>query len=105
MSGGLVHFILQLDALSVNLVIGIKKKRMYKVSLIKIINITIGLWFGTANIIMFLALRSGSYIYEPNPLIATIELIIASITAAWFAWQIPYMIIKAMRGNKEDAKE
>jgi len=68
-------------------------------SLITIINIVIGIWWGVASILMFYVFMGGKSIYEPNFTIATVEFAVAILGTIWFLWQIPYWIIK-MRGRK-----
>jgi len=67
-------------------------------SKITIINITIGLWWGISYILMFAFFRAGHSISEPSVILATIEIVVASIFTGWFVWQLPYRLIKA---NKE----
>ena len=51
-----------------------------------IITGALGVGFSLVNVKMFVIFLNGKYIYEPNKIIATTELIVASALLLWFVY-------------------
>jgi len=68
-------------------------------SIVIMVDIIIGLWWGSIYVYIFNVNRAGSLTSEPNLTIANIEFYLAILGVCWFLWQLPYFIIKVRSGK------
>lgn len=62
-----------------------------KLAVIVVITIAIGAWLGVTAIVQFAILLNGGSIYEPNSVIATMELVLACLFTLWFLVGFPIL--------------
>ena len=69
----------------------------HKLMLVLAINTAIGAWLGITAITQFIIFLNGKYIYEPNSIIATTELVLACLFTLWFIIGFPILLKRGLR--------
>ena len=68
-------------------------------AVIVVITIAIGAWLGVTSIVLFAILLNGGSVYEPNSIIATIELVLACLFTLWFVVIFPILLKRGLKEN------
>ena len=63
-----------------------------------LIDVLVGLWLAGTYIYVFHALSNGGTVGEPDIMIARVELWLSIGVTCWFLWQVPYWVIRLLRG-------
>ena len=72
---------------------------MRKLLLILVINGAIGGWLAVTAIMQFIIFLNGKYIYEPNSIIATTEIVVACLFMLWFVVIFPILLKRGLKEN------
>ena len=63
-----------------------------------LIDVLVGLWLAGTYIYVFHTLSGGGTVGEPDIIIARTELWLSIGVTCWFLWQVPYWVIRLLRG-------
>ena len=68
-----------------------------KLLIILAINTAIGAWLGITAVLQFAIFLNGGTLFEPNSIIATIELVLACLFTLWFIVIFPVLLKRGIR--------